>query len=377
MNKIYTLTLSGLVLLASPSFGQTVYTVVQPGNWSTPSPGVPIWDGVHGQPPPVCSNCEIDIKVTGTVVLNTSITLTNGSKIVIGAAGSHTILQIPNSGSGNFAGGNNILLDGTTTASNFSIFDATSSLDATSAGLYDGVLQLTPGGGGTTEFAKQYGTAGNLFNGNTTAATETGFGPAVFGASASGPLNLSSTGTLPVILTDFTATVNEGVVDLAWTTTLEINSDRFVVERSANAGADWDAIGTVGAHGNSGDALHYSFADHKPVQGTAEYRLQMVDKDGVYKYSPVKSVRLGAITAVSVYPNPARDFVNVTLGNASGFTVIRLYNQGGQLLQEKGLNNPGGTIVPLAVSGYPEGNYIVVVTGADGSRATSKVLVAK
>jgi hypothetical protein len=103
----------------------------------------------------------------------------------------------------------------------------------------------------------------------------------------------------------------------------------------------------------------------------------MIDKDGHYAYSAVKSIRMGVITSVSVYPNPARDFVNVTLGNASGFTLIRLYNQGGQLLQEKSLNNPGGSIIPLAVSNYPEGNYIVVVTGADGSRQSSKVIIAK
>ena len=103
----------------------------------------------------------------------------------------------------------------------------------------------------------------------------------------------------------------------------------------------------------------------------------MVDRDGAYKYSEVKTIRTGTVTSVSVYPNPARDFVNVTLGNASGFTLIRLYNQGGQLLQEKSLNNPGGTIVPLAVSSYPEGNYIVVVTGPDGWRTSSKVLITK
>jgi hypothetical protein len=84
------------------------------------------------------------------------------------------------------------------------------------------------------------------------------------------------------------------------------------------------------------------------------------------------------VSAVSVYPNPAHDYVNVTLGStATGNTLIRLFNQSGQVLLERNLSNAGGTTVPLAVSSYPEGSYIIVVTGADGSRQINKLLITK
>jgi hypothetical protein len=106
--------------------------------------------------------------------------------------------------------------------------------------------------------------------------------------------------------------------------------------------------------------------------------LELVDKGGQYTYSSVISVRIGIVTSVSVYPNPARDYVNVTLGGATGESMlIRLFNQAGQLLQEKNVTSAGGTIVPLAVSNYPEGNYVIVVSAADGSRQINKLVITK
>jgi hypothetical protein len=389
MNKIYTL-FSGLMLIAAPSFAQTIYSAVRAGDWHASIPSNTIWQGA--EPPMNCGNCVINLTMTGggIVNLNTHVVLSGASTLNIGdgTAGNEVTVNVANSG----------VKVATALATDTSKTNSISMV----AGNTQTLIHM--GAGSSLIVAPNVGNNGDMDGvftvfaspGAETFSKTVGFAPDVVGVTSSGMTlitnqdpNLSSlnggasgttlnpAGTLPIILSSFTASLSEGVVDLDWTTALEINGDHFVVERSANAGASWDAIGTVEAHGNSVVALNYSFADNKPVQGTAEYRLQMVDKDGVYKYSPVKTVRLGAIASVSVYPNPARDFVNVTLGNASGFTLIRLYNQGGQLLQEKSLNNPGGTIVSLAVSGYPQGNYVVVVTGADGSRASSKVLVTK
>jgi hypothetical protein len=193
-----------------------------------------------------------------------------------------------------------------------------------------------------------------------------------------GPNTLGSSGVLPIIISGFSATLDNGAVDLSWSSQMEINSDHFAVERSTDVGAHWAVIGVVAAHGNSSTVLNYSFQDSKPSAGTSEYRLQMVDKDAKYAYSEVKTIRNGLITAVSVYPNPARDYVNVTLGGSNTQSaVIRLLSQSGQLLVEKNVSNAGGTTIPLAVSLYPTGNYLIVVVGADGSKQVSKLLISK
>jgi hypothetical protein len=202
--------------------------------------------------------------------------------------------------------------------------------------------------------------------------------PASYGTLLGGPITLSSTGTLPIILTGFTAVADNSQVNLTWTTELEINSDHFVVQSSTNAGGSWNNIGTVAAHGNSSTPINYSFTDTKPANGTTEYRLEMVDKNGSTAYSTVVAVRIGLATSVSVYPNPASTYVNIVLGgSATGNVSIRLINTTGQVLIEKTVSNAAGTTVPLNVSNFPQGDYLIVVVGSDGTQQVNKLLITK
>jgi hypothetical protein len=56
---------------------------------------------------------------------------------------------------------------------------------------------------------------------------------------------------------------------------------------------------------------------------------------------------------------------------------IRLVNLAGQVLLEKTVTNAGGTTVPLTVSSYPSGNYLIVITASDGSKQVNKILITK
>jgi Secretion system C-terminal sorting domain len=364
------LTLSFFTFTASAQYTGGTYTAVTAGNWHNTSGS--IWEPT--EPPAVCNNCLIKLTAPGTVVLNYSVTLTGGSKLVVGGTSTGTTLLIGNSGATTWASGYNLLLDGTGTVNYLQTTDNTEEVNASTAGEYDGVVQTTPGGGGTTSYLKEYGVQYLLYNGTTVQ----NFSDAQYGPTMTGPGTLSSAGPLPIILGAFSAVANNGAVDLAWTTDMEINSDHFNIQSSTNAGAAWNTIGTVAAAGNSASVLNYSFVDGHPAQGTTEYRLVMVDRNGNTAYSQVVAVRIGSIAAVSVYPNPATDYVNVTLtGDASVTANIRLVNMSGQVLLEKTVSNAGGTTVPLMVSGYPAGNYAIVITGSDGSKQVNKILIAK
>ena len=375
MKNFYTLTLVFTCLaLSLSSSAQTysggTYTAVQAGDWHVAS-GPGIWQAA--EPPQDCNNCLITLNVLGTVNLNTNITMSGNSALIIGGNGNTTVLSIGNSGASTFAGSYSITLANDGTNSTIQLANGSSFLNASGAGTYDGILTSFSSGGATAYF-KQVGNSPSGFFGNTIASV----GTPSFGATQSGPVTLSSIGTLPIILADFNAIVDNGSVDLAWTTELEINSDHFVVQSSTNAGASWNNLGTIAAHGNSATPINYSFTDSKPATGTSEYRLQMVDRDGKTAYSTVKAVRIGLISSVSIYPNPAKDYVNVVLtGDASISANIRLINQSGQLLMEKNVSNAGGTTVPLSVSGYPQGNYLIIVTGSDGTQQVNKVLISK
>ncbi len=153
-----------------------------------------------------------------------------------------------------------------------------------------------------------------------------------------------------------------------------------MVHASTNAGASWTNVGTVAAQGNSALPVNYSFTDNKPATGTSEFRLQMVDRDGRLAYSQVKAVRIGLMSSVSVYPNPATDYINVVLsGDATVSANIRLISFGRvRLPLEKKATQCGGTTVPHEQSGnYPQGNYLIVVTGSDGTKQINKIFISR
>jgi hypothetical protein len=191
-------------------------------------------------------------------------------------------------------------------------------------------------------------------------------------------ITLTADGTLPITLVDFDAVVDNGSVILSWRTLMESNSDHFDIERSSNGGSNWDVVGKVAAQGNSSIPVSYSFTDANPGSGTFQYRVHGYDKDGRSTLSPIKVVRTTPIANVSVYPNPAKDYVNVSLpASESGMVHIRLISQTGQLLVEKNVTGAGGTVQSFSVSSYPTGNYLVQVISTDGTRQVSKVVISR
>lgn len=124
---------------------------------------------------------------------------------------------------------------------------------------------------------------------------------------------------------------------LEWETASEVNSWKFIVEKS-NDGKKWEATGEVKALGTSSTGKEYSVIDNYPFAGTTYYRLVQYDLDETRTYSSIKSLTLGSEHELkfSYYPNPAKDIlhinsakqlsnVDVAIVNANGATVRRFY----------------------------------------------------
>jgi hypothetical protein len=198
-----------------------------------------------------------------------------------------------------------------------------------------------------------------------------------------GPAILSSGGTvsgntLPVVLVGFTAAMNNnGTIILDWNTEIEENASHFEIEHSTD-GSTWNTIGTVQAKGNSTTETDYSFVDQDPSAAVNYYRLKMVDLDNRFGFTEVKVIRSTLVSKISFFPNPARDYVNISLAESSASEVtIRLISQSGQILQEKKVASANGTTVTLPVQQYAAGFYILTVAGADGSHQSSKLMISR
>ena len=200
--------------------------------------------------------------------------------------------------------------------------------------------------------------------------------PSVYGPATFNYAGVVGVSILPVLLTNFTATFAAGSANLSWTTEQESNSSYFGIERSTN-GSNWQEIATVDAKGNSQIASNYTYADQSAVNGVSYYRLKMVDKDGSYMYSEIRVIHSSLVKTISFFPNPTRDYVNVTLGETTGTVKVQLIGQAGQVLQERNTTTAAGSTVSMNVQNYAQGMYIVKVTSTDGTEQSAKLIVAR
>jgi len=199
---------------------------------------------------------------------------------------------------------------------------------------------------------------------------------------ANGPSVLNASGfniiaPLPVVLVDFSAKLNSNkTVELNWSTQIESNLSHFSVERSAD-GVNWKIIGVVQAVGNSLSESDYSFTDTKPFEGPNYYRLLMSDLDDKSGVTAIKLVGTPVTKSFRIFPNPAKDYVDITVSNSKSGN-IRLLNLFGQVLQQKQYNTTtGGATVSFQLSGYPSGNYFVQIISYNESIYAEKIIVAK
>jgi len=126
---------------------------------------------------------------------------------------------------------------------------------------------------------------------------------------------------LPVKLLSFTATrATEGII-LTWQTANESSGDHFVIERSQLNTAHFAGLATINGKGNASQIQSYRYTDKVPQSGVEYYRLKIVDRDGNFSYSQIVSIASEA--ALSLYPNPTKDWLNIRgLGNSPSVLAI-------------------------------------------------------
>jgi hypothetical protein len=143
-------------------------------------------------------------------------------------------------------------------------------------------------------------------------ATKTITWNGVTGFSDFGGFGQGNGSPLPVELTSFTASCDEEVVTLSWSTASEENSSHFDVEKSTD-GVNWRVIGTVLAAGNSTQEINYSFIDSEKSIDQNYYRLNQVDIDGKNEYFGPITVACEEDTKINTYPNPSKGEFNLVM----------------------------------------------------------------
>ena len=187
------------------------------------------------------------------------------------------------------------------------------------------------------------------------------------------------TGVLPLSLTKFTGTKQNGSIKLNWQTDFE-QSIRYYEVQKSNNGVDFKKIGIVNAVGNSIVSQSYFYDDAEMLGNIFYYRLKIVEDNGTSKLSKIVIFRSdkGIITS-TISPNPFYSFMNVDFetDNAQNI-IIRFYDMMGRTVKNITLNARKGnnTFKVLAPEALPGGSYIIEMI-AGGERVFKDILIKK
>ncbi|MEO8569226.1 MAG: T9SS type A sorting domain-containing protein, partial [Ginsengibacter sp.] len=181
-------------------------------------------------------------------------------------------------------------------------------------------------------------------------------------------ITVISASITPVTLLTFNAKRNGSVNSISWSTSQELNSKYFGIERSFD-GIHFSQIGQVAAAGNSSTQRSYQFVDPVPAKGFNYYRLMIVDIDNTTKYSMVKSVKNLERLNFSIYPNPVNNKllidVNVEKNDNGQISITDLNGRNvyrSQVNLQQGINT-----IPVDVTNLAKGTYFINLQMTDNS----------
>ena len=174
---------------------------------------------------------------------------------------------------------------------------------------------------------------------------------------------------LPVTLAHFDVEKKEATALLEWRTTEELNSAHFDIQRSTDA-RDWRVIGTTDAAFESNTARHYAFTDSIPEPGLNYYRLKMVDADGSFAFSGIRSVSFPEFSWAEVYPNPVDDLLRIVIRNRK-VNNVRVISHSGIVRLSQPVTSPTFTI---SMKQFPIGMYYIHFEQADGAVKIFKLM---
>ncbi len=184
---------------------------------------------------------------------------------------------------------------------------------------------------------------------------------------------------LPVNLETYQAVRKGSTTLLTWKTQSEQNNQKFVIERGSSA-TNFAFFKEVAGAGDSSTPLNYTLTDYAPLAGTNYYRLTQYDNDGKYKVLGVEAVTFELNTEKAIiYPNPARNFVEVKSPTSSGGIVsLNLISLAGKTISTNNYAQAAShESVKLDLTGIPTGTYILWINRGKSNDEKQTLLVVK
>lgn len=265
-------------------------------------------------------NNNLQMQITGSLIVHGNIVMNNNAQIQVSGGGSIAV-------TGNVSGGNNAQLQVSGAGSTFSV---------------GGSLSLGNGG--------QLQTSG---------------GGVISASSCSCSGCSGQCGVVPVTLIKFEVFSLKDKVSLSWSTASELNFDYFSVERSED-GLTFSEVAQVKGHGTTNERNDYTFDDRFPFTGKSYYRLKSVDFDKYMETFNIIATNYTAEKSARIFPNPATDGklnIELTYTPTQELILVVTDLNGVEKLKSKISNRQTSVQVDLN-----SGTYLVKIISSDFSK---------
>jgi len=173
-------------------------------------------------------------------------------------------------------------------------------------------------------------------------------------------------GILPLHNFSLSVTLKENIVQLKWLAENEMNTERFVIQRSID-GANYTDIGFKNPSGPINILTEYNATDdilNFPAN-IVYYRVKAEDNRANYAYSNIVPVRLFKISGINLWPNPFTTDLKISYDAPanSSLDIHMLDNSGRVIMNTSYSVNRGMNQLSLpGVGKLPSGFYFVRIT---------------
>ena len=192
------------------------------------------------------------------------------------------------------------------------------------------------------------GTPGS--NGSVSSGTTNQFGSISLASSSNYPNN-----PLPILLTQWKASLYKNSIMLQWTATDETHTTGYLVERSAD-GIQFEPISPL-IPAEHIYPFTYQLIDNEPLNGRNYYRLKIIDADASASWSKIIAGILPLSTSLRVYPNPAREKIFIKIPASSSISTLAIVHIDGSVV--KWINTRNLTIVSVDILNLSPGLYYI------------------
>ena len=183
--------------------------------------------------------------------------------------------------------------------------------------------------------------------------------------------------SLPVELVSYDAVAAGKSVRLRWVTASEREAADFSLEHSTD-GTTFVPLAAVAAE-NAPAGADYTYTHATPRPGLNYYRLSQTDLDGISTDLGVRSVNVGGVEQLSVFPNPTgngRFTINNLELQQEGPVTVRLFDAAGRVVYERVRYEAAGRLRLEQRADLRAGLYRLVVS-LEGREIVGQLVVSR